>query len=93
MLYHMVEWQSPTGRWHCGCIDNLARNSGHWAHPASILGMPLVNYVEWVIINYHPIVWHNEDCSLVFFSWDKQSDMRKYKNYINAAAKKINYQI
>lgn len=93
MLYKMTEWQSPTGKWHCNCVDNLATNGGHWTHPARILGMPLAEYVEWVITNYHPIVWHNEDCSLVFFSWEKQSDMRKYKNYINAAARKVNYQI
>jgi hypothetical protein len=93
MLYRMTEWQSPTGQWHCNCVDNLAKDSGHWIHPARILGMSPANYVEWTITNYHPIIWYNEDCSLVFFSWDKQSDMRKYKNYINVVAKKINYQI
>lgn len=93
MLYRMTEWQSSTGRWHCNCIDNLSKDGGHWTHPARILKMPLEKYVEWVITKYHPIVWHNKDCSCVFFEWEKQSDMRLFKNFINKKARECNYQI
>jgi hypothetical protein len=93
MLYKMDEWQGATGEWYCNCVSNFAGGSGHWSLPARILNMTPAAYIEWVIINFHPIVWHNDDCSLVFFSWVKQSDMRRYKNKINAAARQINYQI
>ena len=93
MLYKMTEWQSQTGKWHCNCVENLAGNGGYWAHPARILGMELSAYVKWVIDTYNPEVYYNEEKCLVFFSWSNQAQMRKFKNYINAAARKVNYQI
>lgn len=92
MLYKMTEWES-CGKWHCNCVDHLGTNGGHWIHPARILGLTAADYVKFVIDNYNPIVYHNDDCSLVFFSWEKQSDMRKFKNYINKKAREVDYQI
>lgn len=93
MIYRMSEWQSGTGVWYCNCIDKLAEDSGHWLHPVRILELSPAAYVQWVIKNYNPQVWHNKDCSLIFFSWENQSDMRKYKNYINKVAREKQYQI
>lgn len=93
MLYKATEWKTGSGRWVCGCVDNLGQNSNHWVHPARILGLPPADYIKFMVEKFHPHVWHNEDCSFVGFYWDKQSDMRKYKNYINAEARKISYQI
>lgn len=92
MLYKMQEWES-NGKWHCGCVDHLGTNSGSWVHPARILKLMPADYIKWVIDNFHPEVWHNKDCSFVCFSWTSQADERKYKNKINAEARKINYQI
>ena len=38
-------------------------------------------------------IFHNEDCSFVGWGWKSQSQMRKYKNWINAEARKKNFQI
>lgn len=93
MLYRMSEWQGSSGMWYCNCVDNLAGDSGYWVHPARILGMTPAEYLKWAISNYKPIISYNEDRSLLFFCWENQSAMRRFKNYINAAARKVNYQV
>ncbi len=93
MLYKMTEWETADHAWMCNCVDHLSTDGGHWTHPARILNMPLDKYVEWVVKTYHPRVWHNSDCSLVFFSWTNKEEMRRYKNYINKVSRSVNYQI
>lgn len=94
MLYVQSEWQSPSGKWHCNCVEKLADNSGAWYLPARILGMTPADFIEYLINNFHPdhFIYDKEKC-FCLWSWTKQSDMRKYKNFINAAARKVNFQI
>ncbi len=89
----MTEWQSASGRWECNCIDKLSSDAGAWYTPARILGWEPADYIQYVIDNFHPIViCHKEEC-LVFFSWEDQIQMRKYKNWINKVAREKNFQI
>lgn len=94
MLYQQSEWQSPSGAWHCNCIDKLGANSGAWYLPARILGLTPADFVEFLMTNFKPdhFSYCKEKC-FCQWSWDKQASMRKYKNYINAAARKVNFQI
>lgn len=93
MLYKMSEWESPSG-WHCNCIDNLKGGSGIWYLPARILNISPADYITLVIAKYKPDkIIFNKEKFLFFFSWKNQSDMRKFKNDINAAARKVNFQI
>ena len=51
-------------------------------------------YIKWVIDNFHPDdITHSEDCSFVGWSWKNQTDMRRFKNQINALARKENFMI
>lgn len=93
MLWKMTEWKAPSGQWYCNCVDKLASNAGAWYTPARILGWEPADYVEYVIKNYHPNVFYSAEKCLVFFSWDSQSDMRKYKNWLNKIAREKNFQI
>ena len=93
MLWKMTEWSSPSEKWYCNCVDKLASNAGAWYTPARILGWDPADYIEYVIKNFNPEIHCNKEKCLVFFSWNDQSQMRKYKNWINAAARKANYQI
>ena len=54
--------------------------------------MPADEYVKWMIETYKPdkIYWSGK---LFTFSWKSQAQMRKFKNYINAQSRKVNYQI
>lgn len=94
MLYQQTEWQSPSGAWHCNCVDNLAGGSGTWYLPARILGLAPADFLEMLITNFKPdhFVYDKEKC-FCQWSWNSQSLMRKYKNWINAAARKANFQV
>lgn len=92
-VYRAEEWQGACGNWYCNDTSGLGRNTGAWYHPARILDMSPAEFIKWLVDNYHPHIYHNEDCSFVGWYWDKQSDMRKYKNYINAKARAKNYQV
>lgn len=94
MLYQQSEWQSPSNAWHCNCIDNLAGNSGAWYLPARILGLTPADFLKILITDFKPdhFSYDKEKC-FCQWSWKSQSAMRKYKNFINAAARKVNFQI
>ena len=94
MLYKMTEWSSPSGFWHCNCIDDLGHNSGVWYLPARILDLSPAAYIEYVIKNFKPDdIYANKEKCFISFSWKKQEDMRKFKNYINKKAREKNFQI
>ena len=93
MLYKCEEWQSGSGLWHCGCMENLAGGSNEWYLPARILGLSPAAFVQYMIKEFNPLVTANKEKGLVFFSWQKQADMRKYKNFINKKARECNFQI
>lgn len=93
MLYKQVEWESESG-WHCNCVDNLANNSGAWWHPARILGITPAQFISLLLDKYKPDYFYcNKETGFCNWSWKSQTKMRLYKNMINAAARKVNYQI
>ena len=86
----LTEWQTISG-WHCADVEDLANNSAHWLHPARLLGMTPADYIKWAIDFCNPIVTCNSDYTIDHFRWDRQSDMRKFKNYINKIAREKKY--
>ena len=91
-LYKQTEWKDSCDYWHCNDVEDLANGSGYWWHPARMLGLTPAAYVKMVVENFKPdSVCHNEDCSFVGWSWKSQVQMRKYKNWVNAEARKRNF--
>lgn len=92
MLYKTTEWQSPTGKWYCNNVDDLAGIGSKWWIPARILNISLEEYVL-LLINTFKVdtIKYLEDGDVLIFSWNSQSAMRKYKNWINKKAKEINF--
>lgn len=92
-VWKASEWESELG-WHANCVDNLAHDSALWYHPARILNITPAAFVELLINEYKPDkITYNAEKNVLLFSWKSQTQMRKYKNWINAAARKVNYQI
>ena len=91
-LLKYEEWQGGSGRWYCNDTSDLCGIAGLWWVPARMLQMEPATYVKWVIETYKPdqIHWNGK---LFTFSWKSQAQMRKFKNYINAQSRKVNYQI
>lgn len=93
-LLRYTEWQGATGTWHCNDVEDLANGSGYWWHPARMLGMTPADYLKMVIEDFKPDnIYHNDDCSFVGWSWNEQAKMRKFKNWINAAARRENFML
>ena len=94
MLYKLTEWYSDGSHWNCGCLDALGKGSNTWYYPARILKISPAEFIELVITKFKPDhTYFNKEKCLFFFSWSDQSKMRLYKNYINAEARKVNFQI
>lgn len=95
MVWKATEWQlASDGSWTCGCVDDLANNSNVWYHPARILGISPAQFLVLLFTKYKPdnFTYIPEKC-LCFWSWKDQNKERMYKNWINAEARKKNYQI
>ena len=97
MLYQMKEWCTLTGHWHTGFIDSFAGDRAAWYHPARILGISPASFLSLVIKDYKPdeviVLGRDGDNPGFIFSWESQSAMRRYKNFINRKAREINYQV
>lgn len=86
-LYQMTEWES-NGRWHCGDVSDLSHMSNAWWYPMRILELDIRDYVlllknEYNVVNFH----YNVDANVLLFTWQSQTDMRRFKNLINRTAK------
>lgn len=95
ILYRLEEWQSASGRyWHCEHTSSFPKGVQKWVVPARLLNMPVDKFIEWLFKNYKPdMFYHNKDCSFCSWGWKSQTQMRKYKNYINKIAREKNFQI
>lgn len=92
-VYKMTEWESESG-WHCNDVSDLGHGSGYWWHAARACNMTPADFIKFLINNYHPdkISYHlGNNCLL--YSWNSQVKMREFKNFVNAQARKNNYQI
>jgi len=92
-VWKAVEWESA-GLWHCNDTSNLVNGSSNWVHQARIWQLSPAAFIEFLIKEYKPdYISYRLDKNILLFSWKNQIDMRKYKNKLNAQARKVNYQI
>lgn len=90
-IYHVSEWQSPTGRWHCNDVEDLGNGSGYWWIPCRILGMAPTDFILMLKETFNASDFsYSVESNVLLYSWEKQSDMRRYKNWINEMARKAN---
>lgn len=94
MIYKMIEWQSGNGNWCCNCVDNFAGGSGEWYLPARVLKISPAEFITLLLSKYKPDHFHfNKEKCFCHWSWSSQTAMRRFKNDINAAARKNNFVI
>jgi hypothetical protein len=90
----LSEWQDDIGRWHCADISNLGNNSATWWYIPRLLNISLDNYIKLLKNDFNvSYITFFERTQMVYFYWDSQSDMRKFKNFINRKAREKNFQI
>ena len=95
MLFHLDEWQSTgTKIWYCEHTSSYPRGVQKWVVPARILGLSIDDFLRMLIKDFKPdVITVKKDGSFVSWGWSKQSEMRKFKNFINSEARKKNFQI
>lgn len=92
MILKLTEWQSESGAWHCADVSALAAGSSRWEHHPRIWQMEPVDWLKMLVETYHATVTMFDN-GMIYFYWDKQSDMRKYKCDTNKKSRSIKYSI
>lgn len=92
MILKLTEWQSESGAWHCADVSALAAGSSRWEHQPRIWQMEPVDWLKILVETYHATVTMFDN-GMIYFYWDKQSDMRKYKCDTNKKSRSIKYSI
>ena len=94
MLYRLEEWQGASGVWYCEHTSSFPANVEKWVIPARVLNMSVDDFLRMLIKDFKPdVITVKEDGSFVSWGWSKQSEMRKFKNFINSEARKKKFQI
>ena len=94
MLYRLEEWQGASGIWYCEHTSSFPANVEKWVIPARVLNMSVDDFLRMLIKDFKPdVITVKKDGSFVSWGWSKQSEMRKFKNFINSEARKKNFQI
>ena len=95
MLFHLDEWQSTgTKIWYCEHTSSYPQGVQKWVVPARVLNMSVDDFLRMLIKDFKPdVITIKKDGSFVSWGWSKQSEMRKFKNFINSEARKKNFQI
>ena len=90
-LLRYEEWEC-SGYWLCNDLSDLCSVRSKWWAPARMLNITPAEYAQLLIDKFHPdrIVYSEEHDCLVY-SWRKQSDMRLFKNWLNAQARKYQF--
>lgn len=93
-LLKLTEWQGAT-LWYCADIEELGRkDSGKWWHIPRMLNLPLIDYILLLKDKYKAEGFqYSIETDTLVFGWKKQSDMRIFKNAMNAAARKANFKV
>ena len=88
-LLKYTEWQGSSGLWYCNDVSDFTSKRGLWYVPARLLKISLDNFVEMLIKDFEvDYIAFNE---ILIYGWYDQNKMRKFKNWINAEARKRNF--
>ena len=87
-LYKCTEWEGG-GLWFCADTSDLVHDSSNWYVPCRVLGVSPAEFVRLLKEKYNCdiIKWTAEEPCMLFYCWSNQSDMRKFKNDVNKAAR------
>ena len=87
------EWEI-NGDWYCNDTSDLCGIAGKWWVPARMLQLPLEEYTQMLISDFEPdFIRYNKEADVLLFSWRSQTKMRKFKNWLNAQARKHQFYV
>lgn len=87
-IYKETVWQSPTGRWHSGDVEELGKGSGKWWIPCRILDIAPVDFIYLLKDTFNASNFsYKKETNVLLYSWEKEEDAKRYRKYINDKAK------
>lgn len=90
-LLRYTEWEN-NNMWYCNDTSDVSSIRFEWWVPARMLGISPAEYVQLIITQFHPDrIKYNEERNVLVYCWKNINDMRKFKNWLNAQARKYNY--
>lgn len=88
-LLKYSEWQDACGYWNCNDVSTLVGASSRWWTPARMLGIAPSEFVELLVTKFKPDnISYSYEYDVLCYSWKSQAEMRKFKNWINAEARR-----
>lgn len=94
MLYKVEEWQGASGIWYCNCLQSLNTNASCWYAPARVLGISPAEFIKLITEKYGADhIKYFPESGFFSYGWTNQEKMRKFKNTLNAEARKRNFLI
>jgi hypothetical protein len=91
-LLKYVEWQDAGGNWLCNDTSDLCSPRALWWAPARMLNISPAEYVQLLINQFHPDrIKYFQDTDTLVYSWKNINDMRRFKNWLNAQARKYQF--
>lgn len=83
------EWENG-GRWYTNDIEDIVKSHPYWWYAKNVLNLSATDFVLLLRDKFNASHFFYQNDVLVY-SFDTQEQARKFKNYINAAARKMNY--
>ena len=91
-LLKYVEWQGAGDMWYCNDTSDLTSIRSKWWVPARMLNLSPADFVKMLIEKFKPDnIWYSKEHDVLGYSWENINDMRKYKNWLNAEARKRSF--
>jgi hypothetical protein len=88
----MEEWYDPNSEtYHCNDVN--VKGGGVWWLVPRMLQMDPAEYVKMLIETYHADVFYFSDKSVLLMSWKSQTEMRKFKNWVNKRAREMQFYV
>lgn len=91
-LLRYDEWQGGSGLWYCNDTSDLCSVRALWWAPARMLNISPEEFTQMLIRDFKPDhLRYCQESDVLIYGWKSQAAMRKYKNWLNAQARKYNY--
>lgn len=92
-LMRYEEWKGAIG-WYCNDTSDFKSIGSKWWAPARMLNISPAEYVKLLVEQFHPdSIMYNEERDVLVYWWRKQEDMRRFKNWLNAQARKYKFYV
>lgn len=91
-----VEEFECAGEWYCAAINEIGKIGNKWYTLPFALKMSAYDFVELLITKFKPdniSLKEGPFGSVLIYSWNKQADMRVFKNWANAQLRKVQFYI